>query len=53
MDETCESDLQAAYKYCDVLIIGAGPAGISCALWLTRLGIQAWVLEAADAVGGL
>ena len=53
MDETCESDLQAAYKYCDVLIIGAGPAGISCALWLTRMGLQAWVLEAGDAVGGL
>ena len=53
MDETCESDLQAAYKYCDVLIIGAGPAGISCALWLIRMGLQAWVLEAGDAVGGL
>ena len=53
MELTCDLDLQAAYKHCEVLIIGAGPAGISCALWLTRMGMQAWVLEAADAVGGL
>ena len=53
MEQMCESDLQAAYKCCDVLIVGAGPAGVSCALWLTRMGLQAWVLEAGDAVGGL
>ncbi|MDA8116054.1 MAG: geranylgeranyl reductase family protein [Actinomycetota bacterium] len=30
---------------CDVLIVGAGPGGASCAYWLARLGISAVVVE--------
>lgn len=37
----------------DALIIGAGPAGISCAVWLARLGLRPIVFDAADQVGGL
>lgn len=37
----------------DAVVIGAGPAGASCAAWLARLGFSATVLEASDAVGGL
>lgn len=37
----------------DVVIVGAGPAGVSCAVWLARLGFAPVLLEAADRVGGL
>ncbi|WP_394216187.1 flavin monoamine oxidase family protein [Brachybacterium vulturis] len=36
----------------DVVIIGAGLAGLQCARRLQRAGLQATVLEAADSVGG-
>ncbi len=36
----------------DVLIIGAGLAGLSCAAALERFGISYLVLEASDTVGG-
>src|SRR5215210_2700930 len=36
----------------DVLIIGAGPAGLSAALWCDELGLDALVLEAGAEVGG-
>ncbi len=36
-----------------VLIIGAGPAGLGCAIWLKRLGVEIVVLEAAALPGGL
>ncbi|WP_428657972.1 NAD(P)/FAD-dependent oxidoreductase [Runella sp.] len=36
----------------EVIIIGAGVAGLSCANYLTQFGITPLVLEAADAVGG-
>jgi thioredoxin reductase (NADPH) len=36
----------------DVIIIGAGPAGLSAALWCDDLGLDALVLEQADEVGG-
>jgi thioredoxin reductase (NADPH) len=39
-------------KY-DAVIIGAGPAGVSCAIWLKQLGFEPLVLEASDRVGGL
>jgi thioredoxin reductase (NADPH) len=36
----------------DVLIIGAGPAGLSAALWCDELGLDTLVLEQAEQVGG-
>lgn len=37
----------------DAIIVGAGPAGASCAIWLARLGLSPVLLEARDRVGGL
>ncbi|MDH3606616.1 MAG: NAD(P)-dependent oxidoreductase [Acidimicrobiia bacterium] len=36
-----------------IAIVGAGPAGLSCAAELTRLGHSAVILDAADIPGGL
>ena len=36
-----------------VVIIGAGPAGLTAAYELTRLGVTSTVLEADDVVGGI
>jgi phytoene dehydrogenase-like protein len=36
----------------DVIVVGAGLAGLACALDLTRAGLTVRVLEASDAVGG-
>jgi thioredoxin reductase (NADPH) len=36
----------------DVIIIGAGPAGLSAAFWCDELGLDTLVLEQAEAVGG-
>ena len=36
----------------DVIIIGAGPAGLSTAFWCDELGLDALVLEQAEKVGG-
>ena len=35
-----------------VLIIGAGMAGLTCAVYLKQAGVDALLLDAADAVGG-
>lgn len=35
-----------------VAVVGAGPAGLSCALYLQLLGHQVEILEATDEVGG-
>lgn len=35
------------------LIIGGGPAGISCAIWLKKLGVECVLLEASARLGGL
>lgn len=35
-----------------VVIVGAGIAGLTCAVYLKQAGVQATVLEAADGVGG-
>lgn len=37
----------------DVVIIGGGPAGLSCGIWLKQLGVEALLLEASDKPGGL
>ncbi len=36
----------------DVVIIGAGPAGISAAIWCDELGLDTLLLEAAPEIGG-
>ena len=36
----------------DVLIIGAGPAGLSAARWCDELGLDTLVLEQGEEVGG-
>lgn len=36
----------------DVIIIGAGPAGLSAAFWCDELGLDTLVLEHGDKVGG-
>jgi glutamate synthase (NADPH/NADH) small chain len=44
---------RAARRAGRVAIIGAGPAGLSCAAELTRLGVEAVVFEAGPRPGGL
>jgi thioredoxin reductase (NADPH) len=36
----------------DVIVIGAGPAGISAALWCDELGLDTLVLEQREEIGG-
>jgi thioredoxin reductase (NADPH) len=40
-------------KNYDAAIIGGGPAGASCAVWLARLGFSPVLIEGGDALGGL
>ncbi|MFU1949387.1 FAD-dependent oxidoreductase, partial [Bordetella avium] len=37
----------------DAVIVGAGPAGASCAVWLARLGLAPVLVEASARPGGL
>ncbi len=37
----------------DAIIIGAGPAGASCALWLAKLGFSPLLVDARPSAGGL
>lgn len=37
----------------DAIIIGGGPAGVSCAVWLARLGLAPLLIEASESIGGL
>ena len=36
----------------DVIIVGAGPAGVSCAIWLKQLGFKPILLDKNDRCGG-
>jgi len=51
-----DDDLNApeiAWDYeTDVLVLGSGPAGMSCAAWAGRGGAEVMVLEMAAAIGG-
>jgi len=40
-------------KHYDVVIIGGGPAGCSCALWLKHLGLKPLIVERSECLGGL
>lgn len=40
-------------KIFDAVIIGGGPAGVSCAVWLARLGYAPALIEAGSEIGGL
>lgn len=37
----------------DTIIVGGGPAGASCALWLRQLGFQPCIVEQRSELGGL
>ncbi len=37
----------------EAIIIGGGPAGVAAAIWLKKLGVNAVLLETAEALGGL
>jgi thioredoxin reductase (NADPH) len=49
--EQGESSFTVLSMY-DVIIIGAGPAGLSAAMWCDELGLDTLVLEQASEVGG-
>ncbi|MEZ0227520.1 MAG: FAD-dependent oxidoreductase [Planctomycetota bacterium] len=36
---------------CDVLVVGAGPTGLTLALWLRRLGVDVCIVDAAASAG--
>lgn len=40
-------------QFYDAVIVGAGPAGASCAVWLARLGLSPVLVEASAQIGGL
>lgn len=40
-------------KVWDAIVVGAGPAGASCAVWLRHLGLDPLLIEASDRIGGL
>lgn len=37
----------------DVIIIGGGPAGTKCALWINNLGYKVAIIEKQSKLGGL
>src|SRR5260370_42237358 len=49
----CEKDKGPSYRERHgVMIIGAGPAGLSAAFWCDQLGLDTLVLEQAEQIGG-
>ncbi|MFC4275801.1 NAD(P)/FAD-dependent oxidoreductase [Achromobacter aloeverae] len=40
-------------QYSDAIIVGGGPAGASCAVWLARLGLAPLLVETGARPGGL
>lgn len=40
-------------QHYDAVIVGGGPAGASCAIWLARLGLSPLLIEASQQLGGL
>ncbi|CAM4115953.1 NAD(P)/FAD-dependent oxidoreductase [Bordetella tumulicola] len=40
-------------QHYDAVIVGGGPAGASCAIWLARLGLVPLLIEGSDRLGGL
>ncbi len=48
--QTPESQVESRF---DAIIIGGGPAGSSCALWLKMLGYKPCILEIRSRLGGL
>jgi len=45
--------MQQENRLYDAVIIGGGPAGVSCAVWLARLGFAPVLVEAGPEIGGL
>lgn len=45
--------MQAGRTPARVLVVGAGPAGMSCALWLHNLGLKPCLVDSGDQLGGL
>jgi sarcosine oxidase subunit alpha len=50
--ETDEARFDKRYAHCDVLVVGAGPAGLAAALVASRAGARVIVVEADDEPGG-
>lgn len=44
---------EATSRPFDAVVIGGGPAGSSCALWLKGLGYEPLLIEARERLGGL
>lgn len=40
-------------NFYDCTVIGAGPAGVSCAIWLKQLGFSVCIVDKNEKAGGL